>query len=80
MRRPHRTGRDWAADIGLLLFAACFAAVSSQPLPVVEDLAPVWRAVDQVAGGLGCAALLLRRRWPVPLAVTLLLAGNRRTT
>lgn len=30
MRHIHRTRRDWAADLGLLLFAACFAAVSSQ--------------------------------------------------
>lgn len=73
----HRTHREWAADLGLLLFAACFAAVSSQSVPVTQDVGPVWQAVDQVVGGLGCAAVLLRRRWPVPLAVVLLLAGAR---
>ncbi|WP_329083991.1 MULTISPECIES: sensor histidine kinase [unclassified Streptosporangium] len=76
MRRIHRTRRDWVADVALFLFAACFAAVSSQSVPVPEDLDPVWRDVDQVVGGLGCAATLLRRRWPVPLAVALLLVGT----
>jgi signal transduction histidine kinase len=77
MGRIHRTRRDWAADLGLLVFAACFAAVSSQSIPGAEDLDPVWRAVDQAVGGLGCAAVLLRRRWPVPLAVVLLLAAKQ---
>ncbi|MFJ9944642.1 sensor histidine kinase [Streptomyces erythrochromogenes] len=77
MRRIHRTGRDWAVDIALVLFAACFAAVSSQSIPVPEDLGQAWRTADQVAGGLGCAALLLRRRRPVPLAVALILAGSQ---
>jgi signal transduction histidine kinase len=77
MRRIHRTHRDWAADLGLFLFAACFAAVSSQSVPVAQDAAPVWRSVDQAVGGLGCAAVLLRRRWPVPLAVLLLVAGTQ---
>src|SRR3954454_19566823 len=72
MHRVHRSGRDWAADLGLLLFAACFAVVSSQSVPVAGDHGPVWPAVDQTVGGLGCAAVLLRRRWPVPLAVVLL--------
>ncbi|WP_405787790.1 histidine kinase [Streptomyces sp. NBC_00029] len=76
MRRIHRTRRDWAADLGLFLFAACFAAVSSQSIPVDESLGPGWRTADQVVGGLGCAAVLLRRRWPVQLAVALLLAGG----
>ncbi|MFA7766633.1 sensor histidine kinase [Streptomyces sp. NRRL S-448] len=76
MRRIHRTRRDWAADLALFLFAACFAAVSSQSIPVAESLGPGWRAADQVAGGLGCAAVLLRRRAPVQLAVVLLLAGS----
>ncbi|MFE5809399.1 sensor histidine kinase [Streptomyces sp. NPDC056491] len=76
MRRIHRTRRDWAADLGLFLFAACFAAVSAQSIPVDESLGPGWRAADQVVGGLGCAAVLLRRRRPVQLAVALLLAGG----
>jgi signal transduction histidine kinase len=77
MRRIHRTRADWAADLGLVLFAASFAAVSSQSAPITQAADPVWRAVDQAIGGLGCAAVLLRRRWPVLLAVVLLLAGTQ---
>ncbi|MFD5616859.1 sensor histidine kinase [Streptomyces yangpuensis] len=77
MPRIQRTGRDWAADLGLVLFAACFAAVSSPYVPVPEDLGQGWRTADQVAGALGCAALLLRRRRPVLLAVALILAGSQ---
>ncbi|MEV6597668.1 histidine kinase [Actinoplanes sp. NPDC051346] len=77
MHRIHRSRRDWAADLALFLFAVCFAAVSSQSVPLSEAVGPVWRAVDQAVGGLGCAAVLLRRRWPVALAVALLLVGTR---
>ncbi|GHG76791.1 sensor histidine kinase [Streptomyces griseocarneus] len=76
MHRIHRTRRDWAADIGLILFAACFAAITSRSIPVPQDMGPGWQVADQVAGGLGCAAVFLRRRWPVQLAVTLLVAGT----
>ncbi len=77
MRRIHRSRREWAADLGLFLFAAGFAAVSSPSVPLGADVGPGWRAADQVIGGLGCAAVLLRRRWPVPLAVVLLAAGTQ---
>uniref|UniRef100_A0AAU2K2C6 histidine kinase n=1 Tax=Streptomyces sp. NBC_00049 TaxID=2903617 RepID=A0AAU2K2C6_9ACTN len=76
MRRIHRTRREWATDLGLVLFSTCFAAVSAQSIPV-ETLDPRWHTADQVAGGLACAAVLLRRRWPVPLAVALILAGTQ---
>ncbi|MEU2210568.1 histidine kinase [Streptomyces hygroscopicus] len=76
IHRIHRTRRDWAADLGLLLFAACFAVASSDSIPVEEGLDPLSRTVDQLVGGLGCATVLLRRRWPVALAVALLLAGG----
>ncbi|MET9290743.1 histidine kinase [Streptomyces sp. NPDC003077] len=77
LHRIHRTPRDWAADIGLFLFAASFAAISSQSLPVANELSPGWQLADQLAGGLACAAVFLRRRWPVPLAVVLLVGGSQ---
>ncbi|UNO39404.1 histidine kinase [Streptomyces sp. MST-110588] len=73
--RIHRTRRDWATDIGLFLFAASFAAISSQSLPGTE-LSPAWQIADQVAGGLACASVFLRRRRPVQIAVVLLLGGT----
>ncbi|MFC5721794.1 sensor histidine kinase [Streptomyces gamaensis] len=74
-RRVSRSRRDWAVDIGLFLFAACFGMVTSEQIAGLEELSPAWRAVDQVVGGLACAAVFLRRRWPVALAVVLLTAG-----
>ncbi len=46
-------------------------------MPAAQDIGPAWQVLDQTIGGLGCAALLLRRRWPVPLAVILLLGGTQ---
>ncbi|MEV8532525.1 histidine kinase [Streptomyces sp. NPDC051211] len=76
MRTIHRTRRDWAADLGMFLFAVCFAIVTAESVPVAGDPGPGWRTADQLAGALGCAAVFLRRRWPVQLAVVLLLAGS----
>jgi signal transduction histidine kinase len=68
-RRP----RDWAADAALFLLAAitgllaAAARLESSAMPE-----PPWLFdLDQVAGALGCAALWLRRRWPVQLALAL---------
>lgn len=77
MRRIHRTRRDWAADIGLFLFAASFAAISSESVPSANDLSEPERIADQLVGALACAAVFLRRRWPVQLAIVLLVAGTQ---
>lgn len=56
-----------------LLSAAFGLFVSAQRLEVTP-LPPAWLfTLDQVAGVLGCGALWLRRRWPVELAVVLVL-------
>ncbi|MEU8143889.1 histidine kinase [Nonomuraea sp. NPDC048901] len=66
-RRPvRRSTRDWIVDV-LMFLAACGLALLSmpdlegQPTPVV--------AIEQVVGALACAAVWLRRRWPVGLAL-----------
>jgi signal transduction histidine kinase len=67
-----RTRRDWAVDTGLFLFAVGFGVLTA-----VERLSqglaePEWLFdVEQVVGALACAAVWLRRRWPVTLAVAL---------
>ncbi|OEV03860.1 sensor histidine kinase [Streptomyces oceani] len=66
---------DWTTDIGLFLLASAFAFTASGAA-APQDLSPRAEFYDLLAGGLGCAALFLRRRWPVPLAVTLLVAGT----
>jgi signal transduction histidine kinase len=58
-------------DIVMVLAAVAFgAALSLQRLD--DPSVPDWLlTLDQVAGGLGCAALWLRRRWPVGIALGL---------
>lgn len=70
-----RTAGDWIADLSLFLLAACFAVLSAETVLLGEHLSPAVLLADQIAGALACAALLLRRRWPVQLAVVLLVAG-----
>jgi signal transduction histidine kinase len=70
--RPRRSVRDWAVDIAIFLLAVVFGLfLAEQRLAALPE--PAWLYdVDQVVGVLGCAALWLRRRWPVHLAVALL--------
>lgn len=71
-----RSHRDRLADAALFLFAAVFSVVTSDSVVIDPDLPPALLAADQAAGALACAALFLRRRWPVPLAVALLATGT----
>jgi signal transduction histidine kinase len=65
--------RGWLADAGLFLLAAGYWLLATggrlrEPTP--PD--PEWLfAVEEIASALGCVALWLRRRWPVPIAVGL---------
>ncbi|MFW6691300.1 sensor histidine kinase [Streptomyces sp. MAR4 CNX-425] len=70
--------RDRLADAGLVLFAGAFSLVSADSV-LPEDGAGVSDNVlfaEAVAAGVACLALLLRRRWPVPLAVAMLAADS----
>ncbi|MGW7354583.1 sensor histidine kinase [Streptomyces sp. NPDC054784] len=70
-----RTPREWFADISLCLCAAGFSVLTFDSV-VPHGQSPAVLLADQLAGGLACAALFLRRRWPVHLAVALLVAGT----
>ncbi|MCT2591485.1 histidine kinase [Streptomyces sp. N2-109] len=71
-----RTIRDWTADISLFLGAAAFSVLTSDAAVTDGNMSETARIVDQSAAALGCAALFLRRRWPVQLAVVLLVSGK----
>jgi len=68
-----RNAREWAVDIGAFLFAACFLVLSTDQVVIEPGTSGTALALDQLRGGLACAALFLRRRRPVELAVVLLL-------
>ncbi len=72
-RPARRSTRDWIVDTALFL-SACGLALAAAP-----DIAGKPRAyvvTEQVLGALACAALWLRRRWPVTLALVTSLLGS----
>nr|WP_236714700.1 histidine kinase [Nonomuraea pusilla] len=72
-RPVRRSTRDWIVDT-LMFVLACLVALLTveemrgQPEPLL--------AVEQVTGVLSCAAVWLRRRWPVALAVVTTVAST----
>ncbi|GAA3209051.1 sensor histidine kinase [Nonomuraea helvata] len=65
-RRVRRSTRDWIVDIVMFLLACGITLIS---LPELQDEPEPLQALEQVVGALSCAAVWLRRRWPVGLAV-----------
>ncbi|MFC8566961.1 sensor histidine kinase [Streptomyces sp. NPDC057245] len=70
--RPHRTARDWIVDFACFLSAVAIGLMAADALDQETDLSPAMASADQWIGALSCAAVWLRRRWPVQLAVAML--------
>jgi signal transduction histidine kinase len=71
-RRLRRRPRDWVVDTWLFLAATIFGLLVIGGRLESSTMPPTWLfAADVIAGGLGCAGLWLRRRWPVGLALVL---------
>ncbi|MGC9381495.1 sensor histidine kinase [Streptomyces sp. MH13] len=71
-----RSPRDWVVDISFFLFAVIFSVVTADSVHLDESMSGGEQIADQVAGALACASVFLRRRWPVHLAMALMLAGT----
>ncbi|MFF0306306.1 sensor histidine kinase [Streptosporangium sp. NPDC004379] len=72
-----RSPRDWAVDLLLFLLAVLFGLVMAGLRLEVRPRPETWLFnLDQVTGALGCAALWLRRRRPVELAVVLVILSS----
>ncbi|MEU1850567.1 histidine kinase [Streptomyces sp. NPDC019990] len=70
-RRPRRTARDWVVDFSCFLLAVLVGVLAIETL-TDNPYVPLELAVaDQVIGALACAAVWLRRRWPLGLAVAM---------
>ncbi|GAB3136015.1 sensor histidine kinase [Microbispora hainanensis] len=70
--RHRRSRRDWFVDTAMFVLAVAFGFYTSVERLHISPLPPAWLfTLDQAVSMLGCAALWLRRRWPVGLAVTL---------
>ncbi|WP_329124972.1 sensor histidine kinase [Streptomyces sp. NBC_01465] len=72
--RPRRTARDWIVDITAFLIAAGIGILALDTVSEANNSDLVTLA-DQIAGATACCALWVRRRWPVGLAVGLLVLG-----
>ncbi|WP_028646733.1 sensor histidine kinase [Nocardiopsis sp. CNT312] len=81
--RWRRSARDWVVDLAMFLLAVGFGLVEALDLsgprhavqaPETGPEPPVWlSATEQLVALAGCTALWWRRRWPVELAVVLVL-------
>ncbi|GGX30750.1 two-component sensor histidine kinase [Streptomyces lomondensis] len=70
-RRPRRTARDWVVDFSCFLLAVVVGAIAIEALEENPHVPRELAVVDQVIGALACAAVWLRRRWPLGLAVAM---------
>ncbi|MGY1840613.1 MULTISPECIES: sensor histidine kinase [unclassified Modestobacter] len=76
-RRVRRSVRDWVVDltvfvVSVLAGLVLLGSALSRPVPPPDDLL----LADLVLGSVGCAALWLRRRWPVGVAIFLALLAS----
>ncbi|WP_149829997.1 sensor histidine kinase [Streptomyces tailanensis] len=69
--RPRRTARDWVVDFTCFLLAVFIGLLTTDTVRNEPDLPQAVAVLDQVLGALACAAVWLRRRWPVGLAVAM---------
>ncbi|PZH08761.1 sensor histidine kinase [Streptomyces sp. NTH33] len=70
--RPRRTARDWLVDFCCFLLAVFVGLASADVLSHVPHTSHALAVADQLLGALSCAAVWLRRRRPLALAVAML--------
>ncbi|GAA3129034.1 sensor histidine kinase [Streptomyces rectiviolaceus] len=70
-RRPRRTVRDWLVDFACFFVAVAVGMVGAEAVGNNPHVSPGAAEADQLIGALACAAVWLRRRWPVGLAVAM---------
>ncbi|MEU9184209.1 histidine kinase [Streptomyces sp. NPDC048484] len=69
--RPRRTARDWAVDFACFLLAVGVGLLGADQTDGDPNIPYALEALDQWLGAFACAAVWLRRRWPVGLAVAM---------
>ncbi|WP_235882663.1 sensor histidine kinase [Streptomyces apricus] len=69
--RPRRTARDWAVDFACFLLAVGVGLAGADATNGDPNIPHVMEVLDQWLGAFACAAVWLRRRWPVGLAVAM---------
>ncbi|MFE7170478.1 sensor histidine kinase [Streptomyces sp. NPDC057616] len=74
-RRPRRTARDWVVDFTCFLLAVALGLAAADTLSNDPHTPHALAVVDQLLGALACAAVWLRRRWPLGLAIAMIPVG-----
>jgi signal transduction histidine kinase len=74
--RSRRTVRDWAVDVTAFLCAAAVGVVAVASIEAEGTTPAGVLAADCLLGALACCALWVRRRWPVGVAVGLVLVST----
>jgi len=74
-RPARRSTRDWVVDWSMFLLSAVTVVLLSSTVFAEPDLAPWLRWFDLGVGVAATAALWLRRRWPVALALIMVPVG-----
>lgn len=73
--RSRRTARDWVVDFTCFLLAVVVGLLGADALPREPQTPYTLEVVDQWIGAFACAAVWLRRRWPVGLAAAMVPVG-----
>ncbi|MWA14532.1 sensor histidine kinase [Streptomyces sp. BA2] len=74
-RGPRRTARDWLVDFACFFVAVVIGMVGADAIGKNPNVSPGLAEADQLIGALACAAVWLRRRWPVGLAIAMVLVS-----
>ncbi|MER5846585.1 histidine kinase [Streptomyces sp. NPDC002012] len=74
--RSRRTVRDWIVDITAFLFAAGIGLLAAATIEADRTTSDGVLFVDCLIGVVACCALWVRRRWPVGVAVGLILVST----
>ncbi|WP_328751535.1 histidine kinase [Streptomyces sp. NBC_00285] len=67
--RPRRTARDWIVDFSCFLLAVLIGLIGADSVGDNPHVTHSAATLDQLLGAAACAAVWLRRRWPLGLAV-----------
>ncbi|MGW4913223.1 sensor histidine kinase [Streptomyces sp. NPDC004270] len=74
-RPPRRTARDWLVDFSCFLLAVVLGVAAANTMRQDPNVSHGLAVADQLIGGLACAAVWLRRRWPMGLAIAMVPVG-----
>jgi signal transduction histidine kinase len=74
-QRPRRTARDWLVDFSCFVVAVLIGLAGAEAVADNPNVPDGLAHFDQLIGAVACAAVWLRRRWPLGLAVATLPVG-----